>query len=182
MKKDNPLFRHINFRVGPESNDFFGGLQKLAALDAKNYKDKNNIQIADSLRSIGNTTSESINADQEQQFETPDSLEFLSPRIQSSGPIYEPVKPMKPKVLPQDDAPDESNLFYLSGISEEDSDINESSSSQSHKDSLDHKLRTNTVKISGFSTVPDTEIIFQSQLPDPSVKLFLFKPKEPQRW
>jgi hypothetical protein len=71
MKKDNPLFRHINFRVDPETNDFFGGLQKLAAPDAKNYKDNSNIKIADSLRSIGNTTSESINADQEQQFETP---------------------------------------------------------------------------------------------------------------
>jgi hypothetical protein len=167
MKKDNPLFRHINFRVDPETNDFFGGLQKLAALDAKNYKDNSNIKIADSLRSIGNTTSESINADQEQQFETPDSLEFPVSRIVSSGPIYEPVKPMKPKVLPQDDAPDESNLFYLSGISEEDSYINDTRSSHTH--SLENKLRTNTVKISGFDTVPDTQIIFQSELPDTSV-------------
>jgi hypothetical protein len=167
MKKDNPLLRQINFRVEPESNDFFGGLQKLAALDAKNYKDNSNIKIADSLRSIGNTTSESINADQEQQFETPDSLEFPSQRIVSYGPLYEHVKPIKPKVLPQDDFPDESNLFYLSGISEEDSNINETSSSHTH--SLENKLKTNTVKISGFDTVPDTEIIFQSQLPDTSV-------------
>ena len=50
MKTENPLYRHINFKVESKGSDFFAQLQNLHEISENihNDNDTSNIQIAES--------------------------------------------------------------------------------------------------------------------------------------